>query len=377
MFKKLTILITCFITCILIFTGCSSKDAEEANLQDTSTNSTEDISSEADTPSASIPPAEEFTPTPASISTPTEENPEEKHEYYIKVKLDSKAISENLIGEKTEQSLVIYLPPTYYEGNDKYPVIYYLHGFGDSVGAYLNSSKRNLNEAFTNGEKEFIMVEVDGSNLVIGSFYVNSPVIGNWEDYTTKEVVSYIDSNYRTIASPESRGICGFSMGGFGALNLALLHPDIYGAVYSMSPGIIAEGRLTDALDTWKYDVPFKEAYSMAFAYETAPPYGKIPVFDGSKEDNDVIKKWESGFEDWPEKLDAYLALNTPLRAIGLSYGHGDYYPWIPVGTAYFSKLLTDKEIKHTLFTFDGGHMQPPYSIIDHLVPFFREALVW
>ncbi len=291
---------------------------------------------------------------------------------------DSKAIADNLIEEKTEQALYVYLPPTYYESDKTYPVVYYLHGFGEPVATFIQIARGVLNQAFSEEpSKEFIMVAVNGKNLPGGSFYVNSPVTGKWEDYASKEVVSYIDSNYRTIANAQSRGICGFSMGGFGALNLALLHPEVYGATYAMSPGVLAPEKIGDAFVTWKSDSVFLRAYSLAFAYNTTEPYETIPLGDGSDTDNALLKRWEAGYGDWKEKLDAYLKLDTPLRAIGLSCGEGDSYAWIPEGTKYLSGLLDEKGIEHVLFTFQGGHTTPPNAVSENLLPFFREALVW
>ena len=130
----------------------------------------------------------------------------------------------------------------------------------ESYEALLKHIKAIEKKRFEETGKEFIFVEVDGGNTPGGSYYVNSKVIGDWETYTTTEVVSYLDENYRTIADRNSRGICGFSMGGFGAINLAFRHPDIYGAVYTMSPGIIAE-------------------------------------------DNAIIAEWENGYGNWEENL--------------------------------------------------------------------------
>lgn len=294
------------------------------------------------------------------------------------VTYNSKAIAENLIKENTEKKIHIYLPPSYNESEKEYPVVYFLHGFGDSAYAFIKLAQRGLDPIFSeDSSKEFIMVGVEGTNSAGGSYYVNSPVIGNWADYTTKEVVSYIDSNYRTLANAESRGICGFSMGGFGALNLAFLYPDVYGAVYSMSPGVVAKGDMDEVLDSWKRDSGFLRAYSYAFAYNTTPPYNTTPLRDGSKTDNALIERWESGYGNWKEKLDAYLALEKPLRAIGLCYGENDNYSWIPKGTKYLSDLLKEKNIEHTHFTFLGGHSFPGNVIGDHLLPFFQEALVW
>lgn len=291
---------------------------------------------------------------------------------------DSAAISQNLVKEATKQKLEIYLPPSYQTSEKRYPVVYVLHGFGDATGQFIKESKRVLDNAFSKDpSKEIIFVSVDGTNSAGGSYYVNSPVTGNWDDYTSKEIVEYVDTNYRTIASSDSRGICGFSMGGFGAINLAFLHPDVYGATYAMSPGVVAPGKFESAYDSWKGDYIFLSAYSMAFAYNTEKPFITQPKRDGSPEDNELLKRWETGYGNWEEKVDAYLAKGKPLRAIGLSYGTGDGYPWIPEGTQYLSGLLADKGTENTLFPFNGGHTIPPKAMEEHLLPFFREALLW
>ncbi|HOO28771.1 MAG TPA: alpha/beta hydrolase-fold protein, partial [Lachnospiraceae bacterium] len=262
-----------------------------------------------------------------------EEEPEETEEEEVivkegtleRVEVDSAAIAENKIEENTEQKLNIYLPPSYQESDKSYPVVYFLHGFGDSPSVFVRNAKKVLDVEFSKDpSKEFILAAVDGSNSAGGSFYVNSPITGNWEDYTVTEVVSYIDQNYRTIPKAEARGICGFSMGGFAALNLAFRHPDVYTAVYAMSPGVLAPGKIEEALATWEGDQVFLKAYSMAFAYAEEPPYVAIPAEDGSDADQLLLERWESGFGNWQEKLDEYLSMQTPLKAIGFCYGTND-----------------------------------------------------
>ena len=53
----------------------------------------------------------------------------------------------------------------------------------------------------------------------------------------------FMEENYHTISEAGARGICGFSMGGFASINLAFRHPDVYSAVYAMSPGLLAPGK--------------------------------------------------------------------------------------------------------------------------------------
>lgn len=295
-------------------------------------------------------------------------------QYIVTASIDSKCIEGNLIKASAKRNLCIYLPPSYYDSDKAYPVVYYLHGHGESVGSYVRSSKITLDNSFKGGAKEFIFVGIDGGT----SYYVNSPVTGNWEDYFLTEIIPYVDANYRTIAKAESRGICGFSMGGFGSINLALKHPDVFCAVYSMSPGLLMDDGLGEAMDSWASDRGFLTDYSRAFAPDTAAEkLGDIPVLDGSEEDNIIIEKWMTGFGDLQEKMQAYIALGKPLKAIGFSYGTNDSYTWIPKGTQYFSDLLNENGITNTLFTFKGGHMQPIQGVTKLLIPFFNDNLVY
>ncbi len=65
-----------------------------------------------------------------------------------------------------------------------------------------------------------IVVTAPGQHRFGGSFYVNSPVTGNWEDLIVTDIVGYVDTHYRTLAQSASRGIAGYSMGGYGALRI-------------------------------------------------------------------------------------------------------------------------------------------------------------
>jgi S-formylglutathione hydrolase FrmB len=81
----------------------------------------------------------------------------------------------------------------------------------------------------------FIVVVVNGSGPFGGSFYANSPSTGMWRDYVTREVVPLVDAKFRTIADRGHRMIAGFSMGGFGALDLAFREPEEFGAVWAIA----------------------------------------------------------------------------------------------------------------------------------------------
>ncbi len=132
----------------------------------------------------------------------------------------------------------VYLPPDYYAGTRRYPVLYMLHGAG---GNYTEWSDEFLperaDELMRSGAVQpFIVVMPDGGGR---SYWANWPDNGpRWADYVLYEVVPEVDRTYRTLPSATSRAVGGLSMGGLGALNLALRHPDVFGVVGGHSPSI-------------------------------------------------------------------------------------------------------------------------------------------
>lgn len=288
------------------------------------------------------------------------------------VKIQGVSLQNNLIRESLEQDLVIYLPVSYWETEKRYPVVYFISGFARypidvvSLTTYFDSAMKEA-------DFEFIVVGVNARNKLGGSFCVNSPVTGNWEDFVVKDVIEHVDSNYRTIAKPDSRGIAGWSMGGFAAINLGLKHPDRFSIVYGLAPGLFDENGLVEAMETW--NSMFLTAYGAAFAPEPTKdfPHSSIPKLDNSKSDNLLRAKWENGFGNLKQKIDAYLQLQTPLKAIQIVYGDSDSYPWIPKGCKYFAELLNENNIAHELIEYPGGHDLG--LIRNSFAPFFANNL--
>jgi S-formylglutathione hydrolase FrmB len=68
-----------------------------------------------------------------------------------------------------------------------------------------------------------------------GSMYSNSPTTGDWERFVAEDLVAFIDSHYRTLAKPISRGLAGQFMGGYGALRIGMKRPDVFSSLYIMS----------------------------------------------------------------------------------------------------------------------------------------------
>lgn len=301
-----------------------------------------------------------------------------------RVEIDAISLKGNLLNTSLKQNIYVLLPPSYNSSKKRYPVVYYLSGYtqeGFRIRLFESDAKKLMAEKKI---KEFIIVGIGGINKHDGSFYTNSPVSGNWEDFIKKDVVNYVDNNYRTIAKAESRGISGYSMGGYGSLAIGMTNTDIYQVLYSQCPGVFEKGALKEVLSSWNdgqkgtWDDRIMESYGTAFApnVEAGEPYFDAPKFDGTVEDNLVIKKWISGYGDWDLKAKNYANSDKKLKAIRIVYGKNDYFPWIVKGVNYLSTQLNNNNIKHDLIGFSGGHEDiGPNHAKDKMLPFFSENL--
>ena len=157
-------------------------------------------------------------------------------------------ISPSLGGQR--RTILVYLPPTYNTHigqNKRYPVLYLLHGSPGQAHDWFTAGKANqsADTLIALGKiPELIMVLPDGNGQPgATSEWANSfdqhQLI---ESYVVNDIVKYIDSKYRTISDAANRAIGGLSMGGFGATNIAVHHPDIFGSVITLGGYYYAEG---------------------------------------------------------------------------------------------------------------------------------------
>lgn len=342
-------------------------------------------------------------------------------------RIPAPSLAGNLLGDSTLQPIAIYLPPSYGTSKTRYPVIYFLPGFGDGISLYLDGTYQGfrLKEAMdsliqTGAIKEMIVVIANGRNRLGGSFYTNSPATGNWENFIFKGLVTFIDSHYRTILAAGARGIAGHSMGGSGALRLGMRHPDIFGSVYAMSPGLFDENGLSESpmfadgnsirdylylenllktldrpeattklgvvfdslLSNQRWDLVFTLAYGAAFS---AHPSANAPHIDypyALRNDSLILDSliwghWERGFGNLAEKVAQYRSSPERLRAMAIEYGLDDENTWIPRGCQYFSQLLTKQNITHKLIEFNGRHQDSlGVRMSQFMLPFFSEHLL-
>lgn len=286
------------------------------------------------------------------------------------------SLANNILGDPAEREIMVYLPPTYGTSETRYPVVYYLAGYEEEIGAFATHDDELWAQMLEDGASEFIVVEVDGISALGGNFYTNSPVSGNAEDFLTQDLVEHIDSTYRTIPQASARGLSGFSMGGAGTVNVGLANPDVYGALYALSPGLLHED---GGLEEFLQDNGAWRAYGAAFAPDVDAPEPHMQVIDARAplEDQDpaVVAAWASGFGNLRSKIADYLAQPDRLVEIKVAYGTTDIYGWIPTGSAYFLDLLEENGVPSSEEVFEGGHSIAPLYFESDCVDFFSRTL--
>lgn len=285
------------------------------------------------------------------------------------------SLANTTLGDAAERDVLVYLPPSYATSTERYPVVYFLAGFQERVGAFRSHSDEVWAQMVQPGKQEMIVVEVDGSNRMGGNFYANSPVTGNAEDALTTDLVSYIDATYRTIPEASARGLSGFSMGGSGTVNVGLAHPDVFGALYANSPGLLDE---ESGLEEMLADNGEWAAYGMTFAPDPGaePPMLRIDVNAPLADQDPVaVAAWASGYGNLRQKVADYLAGPDRLAEVRISYGTSDQYTWITSGSAWFVDLLEASGVPVSEHVFGGGHSVDPFFFDSDFVDFFSSTL--
>lgn len=319
------------------------------------------------------------------------------------------SLAGNLLGDPTTQQVLVYLPPSYSAQTAKrYPTLYLLHGYLGRPddwfkGGYQGLDLRAEMDALIakGAAAEMIVVVPNGRNAYLGSFYTNSAVTGNWEDYISRDLVNYIDKKYRTLAKPSSRGIAGHSMGGYGAFMLGMEHPDVFGAVYSLSPCCVGmEGDLSVENAVWpkvgmvnsrdifkKEPASFDDFFSVAMIAISAafsPNKERAPMFVDHPfiEHKGRMTRNEPAYSNYRSKMPLYLieqkrANLLKLRGIALDVGEFEEFSHIRNATPMLSNELSKRAIPHSFEIYkDGDHGNKiKERLSTKVIPFFTAVL--
>jgi S-formylglutathione hydrolase FrmB len=242
-----------------------------------------------------------------------------------------------------------------------------------------------LDAMFAAGDcPEAIVVFVDVWTWRGGSQFLNSSSTGPYMDYLCDEVVAFIDERYPTLADRDHRGLTGKSSGGYGAMVVPMLRPDVFGALASHAgdalfeccyqrdfPTVARELRdhfegsyevfhhrlaETDHFDWSQYGKPF-EVYGYACAYspDASRPGQALLPFEIST-GRLVADVWERWLELDPVRMAPRRAdALRSMRRIYLDAGKGDEW-FLDLGAQAFAQELDKLRVDYSLELFDGKH---------------------
>jgi S-formylglutathione hydrolase len=303
-----------------------------------------------------------------------------------KIKVHGKSLEGNLEGDSPDRDVFVYLPPSYAKNpNRRYPVVYFLHGYGINAERYWNimTVPETADKLMAAGTAhEMILVHPDAFTIYDGSMYSNSPTTGDWEDFIAQDLVSYIDSHYRTIATLESRGLAGHSMGGYGTVRIGMKHPEVFSALYAMSscclmnnpqlrPAASAAANQTKQGRGGAFaKVQSAEAAAWSPNPANPPQFFDLPEKDGEFHPN-VAALWIANSP--LAMVDQYVPSLKKYRAIAMDCGLQD-------GLINSNKQLDEAMVKlgvpHTFETYEGDHTNRVKERFEtKVLPFFSENL--
>jgi hypothetical protein len=314
---------------------------------------------------------------------------------FERLEIDSAALRGNPLGDPSTRPIWVYTPPGYDdEPARRYPCVYVIQGFTGQVDMWWNREalRRNypeeLDGVFAEGEAPpAIVVLVDCWTSVGGSQFLNSPGTGRYLDYLCDEVVAFVDERFRTDARRERRGIQGKSSGGYGAMVMPMLRPDVFSALASHAGDALFEAcYLPDFPDVVRalrdeYDGSYESFWAdfrsrVAMTKESDGKlfemYGYAAAYS-AQEDGTVVMPFEIETgklrEDvWARWLDRDPVRMVPrhadelrsMRGIWLDAGRRDEWH-LDNGAVAVSRELDRIGVAHTLELFDAGHMSIGY----------------
>lgn len=134
-----------------------------------------------------------------------------------------------------ESTVRVLLPEGYDGTRERYPVLYLLHGAGDTFATWTEQTDV---AAFSAGFP-IIIVMPDGGRDANAGFY-SDWIDGSrqWETFHTRILKRYVDAHFRTLPTRRHRAVAGLSMGGFGAMSYAARHHELFAAAASFSGAV-------------------------------------------------------------------------------------------------------------------------------------------
>jgi hypothetical protein len=308
--------------------------------------------------------------------------------------VESELLAGNPLGDPSRRPLYVYRSPGLLDGSapERVPAVYAIQGFTGQLDMWLGrvpfepTMIERLDAMFSDSDcPDGVVVFVDCWTSRGGSQFLNSPSTGRYLDYLCDEVVEFVDARYPTLADRDHRGLSGKSSGGYGAMVVPMLRPDVFGALASHAGDALFEccyqrefptvarqlrddfggsyetffkalAGAGDHFDWSKLGGPF-ELYGYACAYTPDParPGEALLPFEIAT-GRIVPDVWERWLEFDPVRMAPRHAQElASMRRIYLDAGKDDEY-YLDLGAQAFSQELSKLGVEHTLELFDGKH---------------------
>jgi hypothetical protein len=306
--------------------------------------------------------------------------------------VESELLADNPLGDPARRPLYVYRPPGVEADHPRpLPSVYVIQGYTGQIDMWFNRTwleptmVERIDAMFAAGEcPDAIVAFVDCWTSYGGSQFLNSSSLGRYQDHLCDEVVPFVDARYPTAAGRDHRGLTGKSSGGYGAMVVPMLRPDVFGALASHAGDALFEAcyvsdfrtvaralrddfdgsydvffeRLTaaDHLDADRFAKPL-EMYGYAAAYSPDPDRpGKalLPFEIGTgRLIDDVWARWleKDPVRMAPQHADALRS----MRRIYLDAGRKDEY-FLDLGAQAFAAELRALDVDCSLELFDGKH---------------------
>jgi hypothetical protein len=304
----------------------------------------------------------------------------------------SELLEGNPLGDPARRPLYVYRSPgVVADGRKRFPSVYVIQGYSGQVDMWLGRSAfeptviERLDAMFAAGNcPDAVIVFVDAWTSLGGSQFLNSSSTGPYLDHLCDEIVPFVDERYPTLPAADHRGIAGKSSGGYGAMVVPMLRPDVFGGLASHAGDALFEccyardfpviaRRLRDdfggsydellrrrseepAFDWGRYGEAFSMyAYACAYTPDPARPGKPLLPFDvrTGRLIDDVWRRW---LELDPVRMaEPYAEALRGMRRIYLDAGRQDEF-FLDLGAQAFSGELTRLGIDHSLELFDGKH---------------------
>jgi enterochelin esterase family protein len=305
----------------------------------------------------------------------------------IRLKSSPAGRSGNALGDPVERLVHVYLPAEYAAGGGRFPLVFLLAGFTGTGASFLKYEaweediRQRMDRLVADGRaRPMILLLPDGMTRFGGSQYINSPATGRYQDYLL-ELVDWADHTFRSLARRDTRAIAGKSSGGYGALRMAMDHPETFGMVgvhsgdmyfeYCYLPefprahrALVAQkdldGLLSDPRRARPHDQDFRdvmELAAMSSCYSPNPDarHGfdfPVDLATGALQPT-VWERWRG--HDPIQRLPAGIDALRSLRLLYLDCGRRDEF-FLNVGARVFHDALDRQRLPHVYEEHDGGH---------------------